>query len=116
MLVSLGGPRSRLYGASISLIVSLTILLFLFRESLSLPTEKYRDVLRGQRNFWKGPVVKHETALQHDPPPDQPPYGAIVIAAQNITDLSWTMFLKAKYVLISTPRRHLAHQRQVELV
>ena len=84
-------PQVRLYGALAVLSFSLISLLFLFQESL--PVVKHAGF--SSRNH---SVPIHETAFHRDPPPESPPYGALVIAAQNITDLSWTIIAEREFV------------------
>jgi hypothetical protein len=79
-------PQVRLYGGLTVLIFGLISLLIFYQDSLPVVKHVSFSSHRGNHS-----VPIHETAFHHDPPPESPPYGALVIAAQNITDLSWTM-------------------------
>ena len=83
----LGSPPIRLYASLAVLFFSLTSLLFLFQDSLPI-VKKFGTFERPKNHS----LATHETAIQHDPPPNTPPFGALVIAAQEETDLSWTKF------------------------
>ena len=77
------GRRWRLYIVILALLSGVSTLLF----SLQGPADTPAGF-----NF--------ELSAQNDPPPDPDayPYGALVIAAQNDTDLAWTDIPAAKYV------------------
>ena len=87
------GPRVRVYGSLLVLFLSLTSLLLFFHDSL--PMVKDFTILD---NVHGGFTPNHKSTLQEDPPPQGPPYGDLVIAAQNTTDLTWTSFTKPKYL------------------
>lgn len=85
---SLAASQLRLYGPVLVLIACIVSLLYLFEDSV--------PVLRDLKAFSAGTDTSktYETALHHDPPPDTPPYGAVVIASQESTDLSWVPFVQ----------------------
>ena len=85
MLSFTSSPHIRLYAALSVLLFSVTSLLYLFQDTLPDTT------------YFK--TAYPETALQHDPPPEFPPFGALVVAAQNTTDLSWTEYAKEEFVV-----------------
>ena len=91
----LGGAIYRLSGVITILFVSITGLLYFFRDSV--PVIKNLDVLKTGSGDRLSSYF--ETALQDDPPLAGPPFGVVVIAAQSTTDLSWTAFPKAKCVM-----------------
>ena len=93
MLSFFGGSQLRLFGAIFVLFTSLTYFLYLFHDAV--PIVKDLDYFREESRNFSIPY-QFETALQHDPPPNSRPYGAIVIAAQASTDLSWTPWLKVE--------------------
>lgn len=76
---------TRLISAALLLFISIISLLYLFHDTV--PIIKDLRILGIDSNSVR---VSHETALQHDPPPEKPPYGALVIAAQPTTDTSWS--------------------------
>lgn len=80
------------------MLFSLTSLLYYFQDTL--PVLKGMNISAHPGNH---SIPMHETALQHDPPPDSPPYGALVIAAQNTTDLSWTAYSSARFASSHKP-------------
>jgi len=90
----------RLYASLIVLFGSLGLLLFSFHDSL--PDVKNLSKIRISAGDWNLPGYK--TALEIDPPPQERPFGAVVIAAGADTDLKWTMLAKAKYVAYAQQR------------
>ena len=40
----------------------------------------------------------YQNAYQLDPPPGQPPYGAVIAAARSTDNLGWMGFFQRKYV------------------
>ena len=93
MLSGLGNHHVRFYGSLVVLLLSLTSLLLFFPESF--PVVKH---LGNVKAYGGDGILNRETALQHDPPPRQPPYGALVIASQAETDLSWTQYAREECV------------------
>lgn len=93
MLSFAASPHVRLYGALAVLAFCLVSIVIYLQDSLL--AEKYGKLSSIQESQ---SVSTHETALQHDPPPKSPPYGALVIAAQNTTDISWSDFASERFV------------------
>ena len=90
---SLLNPHFRLYGTVIIILICLTSIVYLLQDSI--PVEKASNLLKAEL-AGIGSRIRHETALQYDPPPEQKPFGDVVIAAQSTTDLTWTIFPKVK--------------------
>ena len=88
-------PQSRFYAALTGLIFSFVLLLFFFQESLPVIKNIQFSHPRGNHSIPLG-----QTALQYDPPPEGPPFGALVIAAQNTTDIDWAKLSKNEYVML----------------
>ena len=83
------------------LLVSLSMLMLLsYCPALvleSLPATNVRIDTSAAYN-----ATEHMNAYQLDPVPLEPPFGAVIAAAQQGEDLSWMMFVEHKYVGPST--------------
>lgn len=94
-------PNTRLLLALISFFGSTLILGFMFRDSFPdiapALTAEQREVKAKEKakakalETWKAYNATHRHDLvEQDPPPEQPPWGDVVIAGQETTDLSWS--------------------------
>ena len=81
MISFASNSQFRLFAVLTVLAFSFLSISFYFQDSL--PAIKYinSSPYRGNHS-----IPLHQTALQHDPPPTLPPYGAVVVAAQNTTE------------------------------
>ena len=94
---SLAGPQARLCIAIFFLVSSITTLLFLYPDTVPIVTS-LSDYGYDSGTGSLASNFHHQSALQHDPPPQKRPYGDLVIAARNDTDLSWTTFAMVEWV------------------
>lgn len=80
-MLSLAGRTLRFYSAVLATIVGIGLLL-----------AHYRYVLDA-RHVWSAP---HDPEVKEssDQPPKEPPFGAVVAAGRDSTDLTWTDHMK----------------------
>ena len=104
-------PNARLILSLCTFLTSALILVFMFWDSF--PTVETRLSPEGQKlkakkkaetkalEIWQAYNSSIErTALEQDPPPNEPPFGDVVIAGQESTDLSWTERLEQSWSLL----------------
>lgn len=94
-MLTLTGRTLRLYSAVLATVVGIGLLLAHYRyildgrvRSISVGTHEETQILEAPND---APVVASDRE-----PPQEPPYGAVVAAAQESTDISWLDHLKAE--------------------
>lgn len=92
--LSMPSKHFRVYIILTALLASVGLLLLSFHDAISeIKSLKHLQELAGNRLG-----KPHRTALEIDPPPDERPYGAVVIASGADTDSRWTASVEAKFV------------------
>lgn len=110
MLSTLRRPNARLLFALSSFIGSILILAFMFRDSFptidprlsaeAKETKAKKEAEAKALQIWQAyNNTVHRTALEEDPPPTEPPFGDVVIAGQESTNLTWTESLEDSWNL-----------------
>ena len=105
MFISLvGRQNTRLAYALFSFLASLSLLIFMFRDDITVfqpvDEETYLRRVREKATIealdvWHSWNASTE-ALKNEPPPENAPFGDVVIAGQQSTDLSWNNVTKVK--------------------
>ena len=95
--MAFGWHAARLLGVILIFSFSSSVLLFLSREKIPLKSLDSTNIDGSDvRPSWYYASLAHKNAYQLDPAPTDPPYGAVVAAAQDSTDLSWMINFEQK--------------------
>lgn len=78
------------------------LLLVIFVALLIINASPFLDFAKTIKSGFEGvkdslaPIQPFSSSLIHDEAPENPPFGAVVAAAQNDTDLDWMNMFKQK--------------------
>ena len=113
------GCRSSLYGTEMArsgwqfvrflgvlIICIMSVALLATRNRSSFATDDLTTITDSVGSLRHRNSSAHRNAYQLDPPPERPPWGAVVAAGRSAEDLGWMAFLQLKYV-IRTEDYHL---------
>jgi len=95
---NLGWHPVRLLGVISAFFASITVLILWHDSPLTTHTRLALQTSNNESERWHNATLLHKNAYQLDPPPKEPPYGAVVAAARTATDLSWMIFFQLKCV------------------
>jgi len=94
--MALGTHAVRLFGLLFVFVASIAILATWSSDSLPDFDDGLAAIKDSIGSLAHSNSSVFKNAIQLDPLPEQPPFGAVVAAAQNTTDLSWMLFFQQK--------------------